>query len=79
MENQLRRSSVQPGLELLVGGFQKGSKFAADTQNDRFLPPGFDEFAGDQQQLVAAGDRFAVPVTVFQDAAKQGPQVVNQQ
>lgn len=64
-EGQLRRSSAQPLVKPLVGGFEEGCEFLAHAQNDGFAPSSGDDSARDHEEFIAAPDRFGMDSLIF--------------
>ena len=76
---QLRRSSVQPPSEPLVGLLDGCPPFRTDRQFQRFLPAAFHQFGRNEQQLVASGHRFGMHALLLDQSHKESPQVVCQE
>jgi hypothetical protein len=56
-----------------------GNLGTANRQFDDFAPPAQHQFGRDEQQFVAAFDRFGVASLVFEHPHEEAPQIVNQQ
>jgi hypothetical protein len=70
---------AQPLLKPLVGLFQEACELAANRQFYDFATSTHDHFGRDEQQLVAAFDRFGMTALILEHSHKQAPQIVDQQ